>query len=155
MDAGGDLEALLEDGPLALDADVLGPPDEAAEIPLGLDGASQGEVLGGLLDEGVDDLLPLHLGDLGLEGGGQGGDLLALANLALAGLGGGLGGGGGGGSLLLGGLLVTSLASGGLGARGGGLTGSLGGGGGGGLGSSGGSSGLGGLLKFEKYYLEK
>ena len=149
VNAGGNLQALLEDGPLALNADVLGPLDEATEIPLGLDGATDGEVLGGLLNEGVQPLLDLLLGDLGLECGGKGGNLLALANLALTLAGGRLGGGSSGGSLgssggllVTSGLLVSGLGSGGLL----GASGSGGGLGGSGLGSGGRSSGLGGLI---------
>ena len=149
VNAGGHLQALLEKSPLALDADVLGPPDKAPEVPLGLDSAADGEVLGGLLNEGVQPLLDLLLGDLGLECGGKGGNLLALANLALALAGGRLGGGSSGGSLgssggllVTSGLLVSGLGSGGLL----GASGSGGGLGGSGLGSGGRSSGLGGLI---------
>jgi len=156
VNAGGNLQALLENSPLALDADVLGPPDKAPEVPLGLDSAADGEVLGGLLDEGVHNLLLLGLGGgLALEASREGGNLLALSDLALSGLGGGLGGGSGLGS--------GGLASGGsglLGSRGSGLVTGLGGSGlrGGGLGSSGsslGSWGGGGLrgLHFERVRL--
>lgn len=47
VDGGGDLEALVEDCALALDADVFGPLDEAGEIAaLGADGTADGEGAG-------------------------------------------------------------------------------------------------------------
>jgi len=72
--AWGDLESLHEDSLLSLDSDVLGPFDESGEIFLGLDVASNSEVSGALLEEGVllgsgttgldDSLLSLFLLDL-------------------------------------------------------------------------------------------
>lgn len=72
--AWGDLESLHEDSLLSLDSDVLGPFDESGEISLGLDVASNSEVSGALLEEGVllgsgttgldDSLLSLFLLDL-------------------------------------------------------------------------------------------
>ncbi len=72
----GDLEALVEDNLLALEADVFGPLDEPGQVSGHLDRLSDAEVLGALLEEGV------LLGDGGLGARG-GGDLLS-------GLGGGL-----------------------------------------------------------------
>tara|TARA_B100000787_G_C16007996_1_gene213035 strand:+ start:197 stop:526 length:330 start_codon:yes stop_codon:yes gene_type:complete len=72
--AWGDLESLHEDSLLSLDSDVFGPFDESGEISLGLDVASNSEVSGALLEEGVllgsgttgldDSLLSLFLLDL-------------------------------------------------------------------------------------------
>ena len=69
VDRRGDLQTGLEDGLLPLEADVLGPLDEAAQITLGLDVLADPEVAGALLEEGVDD--PLGLGLLDGEGGGR------------------------------------------------------------------------------------
>ena len=63
VDRWGDLQPGLEDGLLALQADVLGPFDEAAEIALGLDILANAEVAGALLKEGVDDPLDFRLLD--------------------------------------------------------------------------------------------
>jgi hypothetical protein len=51
VDGGGHLESLHEDALLSLDADVLGPLDEAGQVASGLDVATNAEVLGGLLEE--------------------------------------------------------------------------------------------------------
>jgi len=48
-----DLESLHEDSLLSLDSDVLRPSDESGEVSLGLDVATNSEVLGALLEEGV------------------------------------------------------------------------------------------------------
>jgi hypothetical protein len=72
VDGRGDLEALVEDGALALDADVLGPLDEAGEIAaLGTDGATNGEGAGCGGEEGVrfGRSLDGSLGRLGFGGG--------------------------------------------------------------------------------------
>ncbi len=53
VDGRWDLEAHLEDGLLALQADVLGPLDEARKVALGLDGLADTKVTWALLDEGV------------------------------------------------------------------------------------------------------
>ena len=50
---GGDLESLVEDTLLALNADVLGPLHEPGEVSLWLDVTSQSEVAGVLLKERV------------------------------------------------------------------------------------------------------
>ena len=48
-----DLQALHKDSLLTLNADVLGPSDEAGKVSLGLDVSTNAEVLGSLLDQGV------------------------------------------------------------------------------------------------------
>mmetsp|Transcript_9378 Transcript_9378/g.22878 ORF Transcript_9378/g.22878 Transcript_9378/m.22878 type:complete len:266 (+) Transcript_9378:240-1037(+) len=54
VDGGGDLEPLVEDGALALDADVFGPSDESAEVAArGTDGAADIEGTGAGGEEGV------------------------------------------------------------------------------------------------------
>jgi len=57
VDGRRDLEALLEDGLLPLQDDVLGPSDEAGQIALGLDILPDAEILGPLFEERVDRLL--------------------------------------------------------------------------------------------------
>lgn len=52
-DRGGNLEAEVQDLLLALQTDVLGPLDKAAEVALGLDVLANTEVTGTLLDKGV------------------------------------------------------------------------------------------------------
>ena len=66
VDWGRDLEPGLENSLLPLEADVLGPLDEAAEVPLGLDVLANAEVAGSLLEQGVDD--PLGIGLLDRQG---------------------------------------------------------------------------------------
>lgn len=68
----GDLQALHEDGLLALDADVTGPLDETGEVALGLDVTTDTEVAGVLGEEGG--LV------VGLAGGGTNNDLLSFSN---------------------------------------------------------------------------
>ena len=78
VDCWGDPQPGLEHNLLALETDVLGPPDEPAEVTGGLDVLADAEVLRPLLEQGVHDpldLLPLHS-----QGGG--GDLLALSLLS-------------------------------------------------------------------------
>jgi hypothetical protein len=72
VDGRGNLQALLEDGALALEADVERPLDVASQITLGLDIVTDGKVAGALLEERVSDLL----GSLGLGGEGSGSNLL-------------------------------------------------------------------------------
>jgi hypothetical protein len=62
VDRWGNLQPGLQDGLLPLEADVLGPLDEAGEIALGLDVLADAEVASALLKEGVDN--PLDLGFL-------------------------------------------------------------------------------------------
>jgi len=63
---GGDLETLVEDDLLALEADVFGPLDEAGQIALGLDILTDTEVL----SIGLEERILLGFGDLaGTEGG--------------------------------------------------------------------------------------
>ena len=52
-DAGRDFEAEVEDLLLALEADILGPPDHAREVASGLDVLANAEVARALLDERV------------------------------------------------------------------------------------------------------
>jgi len=75
----GDLKTGLEDSLLALKPDVLGPLDETAQIPLGLDILTDTEVAGSLLEEGVHN--PLGIGLLDGQRGGC--HLLALLVLSL------------------------------------------------------------------------
>ena len=79
VDCWRDLQTGLENGLLALEPDVLGPLDETAQVPLGLDVAADTEVAGSLLEEGVDHPLGVGLLD------GQRGccHLLALLSLSL------------------------------------------------------------------------
>jgi len=79
VDWGRDLEPGLENGLLPLEADVLGPLDETAQVPLGLDVLPDAEVAGTLLEQGVDD--PLGLGLLDRQRGGS--HLLTLLVLSL------------------------------------------------------------------------
>ena len=75
----GNLKTGLEDGLLALEPDVLGPFDETAQIPLGLDVSTDAEVTCAFLEERVD----YSLG-LGLLGGQRGGcHLLSFLTLSL------------------------------------------------------------------------
>ena len=71
VDLGGNLESVQEDSLLSLEEDVLWPSDESGDILLGLAVSSDSEVLGGLLEEGVFDLLGffrcLFLGLFSLE----------------------------------------------------------------------------------------
>ena len=64
-DGRGNLEALVEDDLLALEADVFGPLDEPGEVGRGLDGLADSKVLGLLLEERV----LLRDGRLGAGGG--------------------------------------------------------------------------------------
>ena len=78
VDGRGDPEPGLEHDLLTLESDVLGPPDESAQVTAGLDVLADAEVLGPLLEQGVHDpldLLPLHS-----QGGG--GNLLTLPLLS-------------------------------------------------------------------------
>lgn len=52
-DRGGNLEAEVQDLLLALQTDVLGPLDKAAEVALGLNILADTEIAGALLDKGV------------------------------------------------------------------------------------------------------
>lgn len=52
-DRRGDLEAHVEDLPLALETDILGPLDHASKVAAGLDVLTDTEVARALLDEGV------------------------------------------------------------------------------------------------------
>ena len=61
VDRRRDLEPGLQDGLHPLKSDVLGPLDEAAEVPLGLDVLANGEVPGALLEEWVHHFLHLWL----------------------------------------------------------------------------------------------
>ena len=74
----GDPQSGLEDNLLSLETDVLGPSDESAQIPLGLDVLTDSEVPWSLLEQRIDD--PLNL--LPLDGQGGGGHLLSLSLLA-------------------------------------------------------------------------
>ena len=77
VDRGRDLEPGLEDGLLALQADVLGPLDEAAEVALRLDVLTDAEVPRAALEQRVH-----HLLHLGLLHGKRGrGHLLPLLGL--------------------------------------------------------------------------
>mmetsp|Transcript_11703 Transcript_11703/g.53113 ORF Transcript_11703/g.53113 Transcript_11703/m.53113 type:complete len:324 (+) Transcript_11703:79-1050(+) len=79
LDGGGNLEALLENAPGSLDANVLGPLDVAVQRRLGLERLADAKHLGLLLEEGVGVLL-LSLGGLHARGGG--GDLLSGGHLS-------------------------------------------------------------------------
>lgn len=63
VDCRGHLQALVQNGALALQPDVAGPFHKAGEITLGLDILSNAKVLGPLLKEGIDNLLGLLLLD--------------------------------------------------------------------------------------------
>lgn len=51
VNSGGNLQSLEEDSLLPLDSDVFGPSHESREVSLGLDGASDSEVPGVLLEK--------------------------------------------------------------------------------------------------------
>jgi len=68
-DGGGNLEALVQDDLLALEADIFGPLDEAGEVTDGLDVLANAEVFGGGLEERV----LLGLGGLASTEGGSSG----------------------------------------------------------------------------------
>ena len=53
VECGGNLESLKKNSLLTLDADVLGPLDEAGEISLGLDVATDSKVTSILLEQGA------------------------------------------------------------------------------------------------------
>lgn len=73
------LEALVQDTALALQANILGPADEAVQVTLGGEGTADSEGLGALLEQGVRGGL-LGVGLLGHgRGGGRG--LLSLGGL--------------------------------------------------------------------------
>jgi len=77
VDAGRHLQALLEDGPLALKADVLGPSDVAAQITLGGERiTSSAEILGGGLEKVSMLGLPVLCNDRGFLGNWALGDFL-------------------------------------------------------------------------------
>ena len=63
VDGGGDPEPGLQHHLLPLEADVLGPSDEAAQVPGWLDVLADTKVPGALLKEGVDCALDHRLGD--------------------------------------------------------------------------------------------
>jgi len=65
----GDLKTLNENGLVALETDVLGPSDEAAQISLGLDILTNSKVAGFLLNQRVDHLLGNFLLDSQRGGG--------------------------------------------------------------------------------------
>jgi len=72
-----DLQPCLQNGLLPLEADVLGPFDEVAQVPLRLDVLADAESFGALLEERVDHALDLGL----LDGQGGGCHLLSLLTL--------------------------------------------------------------------------
>ncbi len=74
VDRRRDFQAGLKNSLLPLEPDVLGPPDETAEIALGLDVLADLKVAGTRLEQGV--LHPLDLGLLHSQGSGR--DLLSL-----------------------------------------------------------------------------
>ena len=74
VDCWRDLEPGLQHSLHPLEPDVLGPLDEAAEVPLRLDVLADSEVPGALLEEWVDHFLHLWL----LDGQGGRGHLLSL-----------------------------------------------------------------------------
>lgn len=78
VDRWRDLQACLQDGLLALEADVFRPLHEAAEIALRLDVLTNAKVARSFLKQGVDDSL-----DLGLLGGQRGRRHLLTLLLAL------------------------------------------------------------------------
>lgn len=53
VESGGDLQSLKKNSLLTLDADVFGPLDEASEISLGLDVATDSKVTSILLEQGA------------------------------------------------------------------------------------------------------
>ena len=57
VECGGDLQSLKKNSLLTLDADVLGPLDEAGEISLGLDVTTDSKVTSILLEKRALDLL--------------------------------------------------------------------------------------------------
>lgn len=71
VDSGRDLQALLEDGALALETHVSGPLGEAGHVALVEDGITDGEVAGGLLEQG--NAGSFGLGSLRLALGGNSG----------------------------------------------------------------------------------
>lgn len=73
VDGGRDLQALLEDGTLALETDIEGPLDIAGQVTLGLDIIANGKVARTLLEERVSNLLS---GSLSLSGEGSSSNLL-------------------------------------------------------------------------------
>jgi len=77
---GWNLQALVEDDLLALEADILGPLDEAGEVSLRADVLADTEVLGGRLEERV----LLSLGGLARREGSSGG-LLSRSYFGLGG----------------------------------------------------------------------
>ena len=79
VDGGWNLETLEKNALLSLDANVLGPFDETAQIPLGLDVLTNAKVTRTFLKEGVDD--PLRFGLLDSQRGCC--HLLALLSLSL------------------------------------------------------------------------
>lgn len=77
VDGWGNLQALLEDGALTLEADIERPLGVTGEVTLGLDVVANGKVTGALLEERVSDLLG---GSLGLGGKRSSSDLLRSLN---------------------------------------------------------------------------
>ena len=73
VNSGGNLQSLEEDSLLPLDPDVFGPSHESREVSLGLDGASDSEVAGVLLEKGTH-----ALAAAGFSSGGAHNDLLAF-----------------------------------------------------------------------------
>ena len=53
VESGGDLQSLKKNSLLTLDADVFGPLNEASEISLGLDVATNSKVTSILLEQGA------------------------------------------------------------------------------------------------------
>ena len=78
VDCRGHLQTGLQNGLLPLQANVLGPLDEARQVALGLDVLADAEVAGALLEQRVHNSLDLRLL------GGQGGGCHLLASLLLA-----------------------------------------------------------------------
>lgn len=73
VNSGGNLQSLEEDSLLPLDSDVFRPSHESREVSLGLDGASDSEVPGVLLEKGADSFAAA-----GFSSGGSNNDLLAF-----------------------------------------------------------------------------
>ena len=71
-------QLLIENSPLLLQLDVVGPFDEAGEVPFGLDNLSNAKILEPFLEKGVDHLLGLFLHHSGSQG-----HLLPLGLLSL------------------------------------------------------------------------
>ena len=67
VECGGNLESLKKNSLLTLDADVLGPLDEAGEISLGLDVTTDSKVTSILLEERALNLLGATLGATALN----------------------------------------------------------------------------------------